>query len=412
MSTKAATEEAVKTITELNIDEMKDFLRHIVLNNKILQEQGKMPVAVNIEGLAGIGKTSSLLQLATELGMGLTKISLSQLEELGDLIGFPIKEFQVCKKPDPTKPDEVMPCKWIPENMLPIYIQSGYRLTDEKRMSHAVPEWIQGKGENHFFVLDDYSRAQARFIQATMEVIDRQEYISWKLPKGWNILLTSNPDNGDYFVTTLDVAQKTRMLNIHLKFDVKVWAVWAEENGIDSRGINFLLMHDEMVDEKNGINARSITTFFNSITSVKDFEKDLPLVSLIGESSVGPEFTQMFTMFINNRLDKLIHPREILLKEEWKDVKKDLQDTIGVGNEMRKDIASVISTRIINYTIVYASKEKVTKKIKDRIIDICTCEELFTSDLRYFIIKAIVNADKQQFQDLMMNKAIVDMAIK
>lgn len=404
--------EAVDLKTELNVDQMKTFLKHIVVNNKVLQEKGKIPIAVNIEGLAGIGKTSSLLQLAEELGMGLTKVSLSQLDELGDLIGFPLKEFEVCKKPDPAKPTEAQVCKWVPESMLPTYISSGYRPTGEKRMSHAIPEWIQGKGENHFLVLDDYSRAQARFIQATMEIIDRQEYISWRLPKGWTVLLTSNPDNGEYFVTALDVAQKTRMININLKFDEKVWAAWAEKNEIDSRGINFLLLHKEMVDEKKGINARSITTFFNSITSVKDFEKDLPLISLIGEGCVGPEFTQMFTMFVNNKLDKLIHPREILLREEFKDVKKELQETVGTGDNLRKDIASVIATRIINYTIVYAQKEKVTKKIKDRIIDICTCDELFTSDLRYFIIKAIVNADKQQFQDLMMNKEIVDMAIK
>jgi len=398
--------------TELNIEEMKSVLKHIVTNNRVLQEKGKIPVAVNIEGLAGIGKTSTLLQLAQELGMGLTKVSLSQLDELGDLIGFPLKEFEVCKKPDPAKPNETNPCKWIPESMLPTYIQSGYRPTGEKRMSHAVPEWIQGKGENHFLVLDDYSRAQARFIQATMEIIDRQEYISWKLPKGWTVLLTSNPDNGDYFVTALDTAQKTRMINVNLKFDVEVWAKWAENNEIDTRGINFLLMHPEMVNEQKGINPRAITTFFNSITSIKDFEKDLPLISLIGEGCVGPEFSQMFSMFIDHRLDKLIHPKEILLTPDFKEVVKKLLDTIGKGDNYRADIASVIATRVINYTVFYASKETVTQKIKDRIIAICVEESLFTADLRYAIIKAIVNADKQQFQSLMLNSQIVEMAIR
>lgn len=408
---QTATEAAVDLKTELNIDQMKDVLKHIVANNKVLQENGKIPVAVNIEGLAGIGKTSTILQLANEMGIGMTKLSLSQLDELGDLIGFPIKEFEVCKKPDPAKPDEAQPCKWVPETMLPTYVSSGYRPTGEKRMSHAVPEWIQGKGENHFLVLDDYSRAQARFIQATMEIIDRQEYISWKLPKGWTVLLTSNPDNGEYFVTALDVAQKTRMININLKFDVKVWAKWAENNQIDTRGINFLLMHPELINEEKGINARSVTTFFNSITSVKDFDKDLPLISLIGEGCVGPEFTQMFCTFIGNKLDKLIHPREILTGE-WKEVKRELLDITNVGGVERKDIASVIATRIINYTVFFASKEAVTQKIKDRIIEVCTDNDLFTTDLRYFIIKAIVNADKQQFQSLMMHKGIVDMAIR
>lgn len=410
MSNGAQKAEIAKT--ELNIEEMISVLEHIVENNRLLQERGKVPVAVNIEGVAGIGKTSTLKQLAAKLNMGWTKITLSQLDELGDLIGFPLKEFEVCKKADPAKPNEAQVCKWIPESLMTTYIASGYRPTGEKRMSHAVPEWIQGKGENHFLVLDDYSRAQARFIQASMEIIDQQEYISWKLPKGWTVLLTSNPDNGDYFVTPLDVAQKTRMININLKFDVEVWAKWAERNEIDSRGINFLLKHPEMVNEEKGINARSITTFFNSISSIKDFDKDLALISLIGEGSVGPEFTQIFCTFIANRLDKLMHPKDILLEPDFKKVVDKLQEVIGVADKARADIASVIATRIMNYTLYYASKETVTQKIKDRIIDICTNEKLFTTDLRYAIIKTIVNGNKQQFQSLMMNQDIVAMAIK
>ena len=63
--------------------------------------------------------------------------------------------------------------------------------------------------------------------------MDRQEYISWKLPKDWHIILTANPDNGEYLVQTIDTAQRTRFISVNLKFDDKVWAKWAEESGID-----------------------------------------------------------------------------------------------------------------------------------------------------------------------------------
>jgi MoxR-like ATPase len=72
-----------------------------------------------------------------------------------------------------------------------------------------------------------------RFTQAAMELIDKQTYLSWKLPKGWTIILTSNPDNGNYFVTSLDNAQKTRFISIDIKFDVDCWAEWAEKEKID-----------------------------------------------------------------------------------------------------------------------------------------------------------------------------------
>lgn len=68
----------------LNVDELKDFLRHIVKNNRHLQANNKMPVAVEVVGESGIGKTSTMLQLAHELGLNLVKLNLAQIEELGD----------------------------------------------------------------------------------------------------------------------------------------------------------------------------------------------------------------------------------------------------------------------------------------------------------------------------------------
>ena len=38
----------------LNTEELKDFIKHIVNNNRYLQENGKTPVAVNIEGDSGL----------------------------------------------------------------------------------------------------------------------------------------------------------------------------------------------------------------------------------------------------------------------------------------------------------------------------------------------------------------------
>lgn len=40
--------------TELNIDELKGFVKHMVNNNRYLQKEGKMPVAINIVGESGI----------------------------------------------------------------------------------------------------------------------------------------------------------------------------------------------------------------------------------------------------------------------------------------------------------------------------------------------------------------------
>ena len=387
---------------QLNIDELKGFLGHMVKNNQFIQAQGKVPVAVNIEGDAGLGKTSSLMQLAAEMNMAVIKLNLSQIEELGDLVGFPFKEFEVENREGNKK--------WVQETLLETYIKNGFRPTNQSRMSHAAPEWIQGQQEGGFLILDDYTRADQRFMQATMELIDRQEYISWKLPKNWHIVLTTNPDNGDYNVTSLDIAQKTRFISTEVKFDEKVWARWAESVGIDGRCINFLLMNPEVVT--TSVNPRAITTFFNSISSIQKFEDELPVIQMIGEGSVGPEVSSLFTMFINNQMDRIIAPSDVINNPNEAYVIGQLNSVIGTGDAFRADISSVMATRLINYCLVYAQDKTVTDAMVNRMIKLLTDCDSFTDDLKYFMVKEIVNGNKLKWQKLMMNSAVVKMAVK
>lgn len=69
---------------KLDAGEMKDFLNHIITNNRYIQEKGLVPTAVELQGEAGLGKTSVVLQVAQENNLDLVKINLSQIEELGD----------------------------------------------------------------------------------------------------------------------------------------------------------------------------------------------------------------------------------------------------------------------------------------------------------------------------------------
>jgi hypothetical protein len=385
---------------QLNLDELKDFVKYMVTNNQHIQANGKVPVAVNIEGDAGLGKTSSVKQLASELNMDMIRLNLAEFEELGDLVGFPVKEFEISNAEGKTT--------WINEHQIDAAMKKGYKVIN-KRMAHAAPEWIQGRGEGGFLILDDYTRADHRFMQATMTLIDEQAYASWKLPKNWHILLTTNPDNGDYNVTSLDVAQKTRFISTEVKFDANIWAKWAEKSNIDSRCINFLLMNPELVSQR--INPRMITTFFNSISSIQDFSKSLPIIQMIGEGSVGPDFASMFTMFINNKLDKIIGPKDIFEKDEQY-VLNTLKSAIGEGDDFRADLSSVVATRVVNYGLTFAEKNTITQPMIQRIIKLTTECDSFTDDLRYYVIKELINGNKVKFASLMMNANVVKMSVK
>jgi len=388
-------------ITQLNVDELKGFLKHMVNNNQYIQKEGKVPVAINIEGDAGLGKTSAIVQLGKEMDMDVVKINLSQIEELGDLVGFPVKEFKIQNKEGQST--------WIMETQIDAAMKKGYKVV-EKRMAHAAPEWIQGRTEGGFLVLDDYTRADHRFMQATMEILDRQEYISWSLPKNWHVILTTNPDNGEYQVTSLDDAQKTRFISTEVKFDSNVWARWAEKVNIDGRCINFLLMNPEIVTQK--VNPRSITTFFNSISSIQKFEDELPLINMIGDGSIGEEPSALFAMFINNKLDKIISPEQILTNDDWNYVKGSLTGCIGKDDDFRADISSIISTRIINFALITADRGSVPQKMIDRIIELVTDCDSFTDDLRYYMVKEILNGNKAKFSKLMLNQKVVKTTVK
>ena len=220
---------------------------------------------------------------------------------------------------------------------------------------------------------------------------------------------TTNPDNGEYLVTPMDIAQKTRFITVNLKFDAEIWAKWAEKESVDGRCINFLLLHPELVTEK--CNARSIVTFFNAISSIEKFDDELPLIQMIGEGSTGLEFSTMFTTFINNKLDKIITPKEMLLHDNEPYVLGAIHSCVGTGDNYRADIATVLVTRLINFSLNYAENNTINQKTIDRLITLATDKVTFTSDLHYVLVKKLINGNKQKFQKLAANQEIMKMII-
>jgi len=90
----------------LNVTELKGFVNHIITNNRYLQGVGKSPVSVEVVGESGIGKTSTIVELAQDNKLKFVKLNLAQIEELGDLVGFPVRQFQMYK-------EKIIPAKKI-----------------------------------------------------------------------------------------------------------------------------------------------------------------------------------------------------------------------------------------------------------------------------------------------------------
>jgi hypothetical protein len=183
---------------KLDSGEVKDFITHIVTNNRQLQERGIVPIAVEVVGEAGLGKTTVLKDLGHQLGLEPVKINVAQLDELSDIIGYAIRQFKMCKK-DASQPhtvtqtifetkiveeDKKLPngtiikvkkkidvpvekqvesiltddCLWVDEQAIAQYTAQGYDFTGEKRMSYCPPAWVAGKSSGILLILDDWTR--------------------------------------------------------------------------------------------------------------------------------------------------------------------------------------------------------------------------------------------------------------
>ncbi len=377
----------------MNIEDTKKTLNYLLDNNLKLVDEGKNKLSINLVGAAGLGKTSIVQQVAEARGAQYTKLCLAEYEDTGDITGFPIKEYLMIT---PEQQEEL----WVAEKAVDKFIAMGYTMcpTCMPRMSYAAPAWVpKDEGQEAILCLDDWTRCAPIFMQAIMSLLQFGEYGSWKLPKKCHIILTSNPSNGDYNITSeADAAVQSRMINFDVDFDINVFAKWMEEQNMSSSLINFPLLVPEIFSRAAHINPRSYTMFANAISSLPNFDSDksLEMVCMIAKGCFGDDWVSgQFVQFIHNKLDKLIDPKD-MLNGEWKTVKERLEQNIYKENKYQAAIASTLTVRFTNYVENYfnsSTDKKKSEKVIDRIIELCTDTDktLLTEDLIYKMVKGL-----------------------
>ena len=294
--------------------EVRAFVEHIIAHNLQVEEQGKAEkTPICIWGTHGIGKTALVEAIAKENNWKFAYIAPAQFEEMGDLLGMPTIEGEqtVFKQP-----------LWVP--------------TDE------------GPG---ILLIDDVNRADDRILRGIMQLLQNFELVSWKLPEKWQIVLTANPDGGDYSVTPMDDAMLTRMMHITMHFEPKNWAIWAEKVGIDPRGINFVLTYPEIANGKR-TTPRSLVQFFRSLAGIADLKKEISLVQTLASSCLDEETVAAFVSFVQQNLAALITPEEIINATNFtEEVTRKMQELV-VGEVLRVDTMATICTRLLAYLAV------------------------------------------------------------
>lgn len=302
---------------KVNADSVTTLLTH-ALDTLLQTNFNERPTPICIWGLHGIGKTELVRDLAQARGCDFVYIAPAQFEEMGDLVGMP-KIAQNEHKGEVTR--------------------------------FVAPEWVPKTEGPGILLLDDVNRADDRILRGIMQLLQNYALVSWALPAKWLIILTANPDNGDYSVTAMDDAMLTRMLHVTLDFDVQSWARWAERHNVDERGIHFVLTYPELVNGRR-TTPRSLVQFFQAIQPIENLHAQLGLVKLLADASLDEATTQSFINFIHLHLDRLPSPQEILENEDFAHVADRLKQIVQSGDTKRLDVLSVVITRLTNYLLI------------------------------------------------------------
>ncbi|MDA9025486.1 AAA family ATPase [bacterium] len=357
-----------------NTKEIEKILTHIFNNNDQISNPEHKPTPICIWGTHGLGKTEMVKEYANSRGWKFEYIAPAQFEEMGDLHG------------------------------MPSIVES---LNGNKTIFNP-PDWVPTTEGPGILLIDDINRADDRILRGCMQLLQNYELSSWKLPKKWQIVATANPEGADYSVTPMDDAMLTRMIHTTLIFDPKIWAQWADNAGVDKRGIAFVLTYPELINTGR-TTPRSLTQFFQLIINIKDLEKNRKLVFSLALSTLDEVTSSSFINFVNNDLQTLIDPEEILNATNFNDIKKRInvlsKDKEG---EKRTDRLSTITSRL--YIHLTSSNYQVEKIHSANLIKFFLLD-FIPKDLIMSLYMDLLKSSNNDIKEMLRDKKLASLLI-
>lgn len=376
--------------SRIKASQLRNWVKKNIEQNVTRQENGIPRCTLNVWGLPGFGKTSIIKDLSRdkilfngkEQNIRVIDIPLAQIEEMGDVLGFPIEEIEMANGNGNV---------WIKavDSLIASHLKEGYVNTGNQRTIYAPPAWVPVEEVPGILLFDDGNRASQRILKGLMQLVQDYRTISWEIPAGWTICFTGNPDNRYNQVTSMDTAQLTRMKHVTLEADAKEWAVWATNQGIDKRGINFVLRYPEMMIGKQRTNLRSLTEFFHSLAGFhnladkREFEECL----VEANASLDEETVAALSAFLVRDSELVLEPEIIL--ENPKETEKNMKDLMGRA-EPRIDIVSVTMDRLIAHLLSknYEMKDGHVENFQKFMLN-----KTIPQDLVYATMSSIANSE-------------------
>jgi len=361
------------------------LLEDLFQENKKLEKISGRKIVPDIQGKPGIGKTQIVQEFAKEKGLGLVMVTPDMLAEVGDLNGLPDIER----------------------------LNGGLAITKLR-----PPDWVYSilkESENHqgcVLLFDDHNRVDPQVVNAEMSVFQNHKIAGVELPEGTFIVLTSNPDGGEFMVTEMDEAQKDRIQTFQLKFDPQSWYAWAEKSGIHPIILNFALRYPEAMCGKK-TTPRSMEAFSHfvnfhpeyvgALVKMKEgeFDEKIEMVSLRARALLDEETVGSFFGFLVQDNKLVIPPDKIL--NAWSDVKKQLV-SLSQQSPMRTDILGIIVQRLSLYlTSEHYQPESHHKANLEQFLT----DGIIPEDLTLSVVQQLIHA-REETRKLILSDRIYE----
>lgn len=168
---------------------------------------------IMLVGKHGIGKSEILTKFYTGSGKKVVPLFLGQMSDPGDIIGLPNKDEE-------TGHTTFMPPYWFPTDGQPIVL-----------------------------FLDELNRARPEILQVVQDLVLNKTLAGRRLPEG-SVIISAVNAGEEYTLTDIDPALLSRFNVYRFSPTVTEWISWATRNDVNSRVIDFISMHEDMLDSK------------------------------------------------------------------------------------------------------------------------------------------------------------------
>lgn len=180
-------------------------------------QQAKLLPPLMVWGAPGLGKSSIMQQVASELGIGFIDVRLAQREPV-DIRGLPV-------------PGEDC-VKWL-----------------------VSSDWPRDPASRGIILFDEITAADRSLQVAAYEfILDRRLGELYHVPDGWYICAAGNRTEDRAVAATMSSALANRFMHVELGEDVESWIDWARGNNIRPEVMGFIRFRPEALFRQKGEN--------------------------------------------------------------------------------------------------------------------------------------------------------------